>query len=187
MNGESIGFLVSDDEVRFVTFDKEANKWTTHLARDSELKGPASKVFLDPKFLKRALDAGATEVCMAEEFDPILFRGKGQLVVMPLRVTGPAIPGNKPEPQQKEPRKPVVPPQPKPMQSNTPNQNKATPSELALESLKTLKVQLRESIGHVDNTMRHLREAQAHQRATQKDIKTIRGTLQSLKKVAFPN
>lgn len=187
IKGDSIGFLSKPDEVRFVTFDKEANKWITLLAKDSSLKGPESRVFIDPKFLKRALDAGVHEVCMADEFDPILLREKGVLVVMPLRVSGPALPGKDPKPKQKEPPKPATPPQPKPMQSNTPNQNKSTPSELALESLKTLKTQLRESIGLVDQAMRNLRDAQANQRATQKDIKTIRGTLQSLKKVAFPN
>ncbi|MDB4759258.1 DNA polymerase III subunit beta [Akkermansiaceae bacterium] len=186
MKGESIGFLSKPDEVRFVTFDKEANKWNTHQAKDSTCQGNC-QVFIDPKFLKRALDTEVHEACMAEELDPILFRGKGQLIVMPLRVTGPPIPDKDPKPKQKEPPKPVAPPQPKPMQSNTPNQNKSTPSELALESLKTLKTQLRESIGLVDQAMRNLRDAQANQRATQKDIKTIRGTLQSLKKVAFPN
>ena len=140
MKGDSIGFLSTPDEVRFVTFDKEANKWITHLARDSRLKGPASKVFLDPKFLKRALDAGAIEACMADEFDPILFRGKGQLVVMPLRVTGPAIPDSEPKPK---PPKPEAPPPPKPMQKAEQTPNKVTPAQAALESLRTLKGQLR--------------------------------------------
>jgi hypothetical protein len=187
MKGESIGFLSKPDEVRFVTFDKEANKWITRPAKDSSLKGPPSRVFVDPKFLKRALDAGVHEVCMADESDPVLFRGQGQLVVMPLRVNGPAFPGCEPKPKQQQPQKPMAPLPPKPMQRTEPTPSQTTPAQAVLESLRTLKGQLRESIGLVDESLRHLREMQVDHRATQKDIKTIRGTLQSLKKVAFSN
>jgi|GEM_PF-6185917 len=188
LKGDSIGFLSNADEVRFVTFDKEANKWITHLTKDSSLKGPPSRVFLDPKFLARALDADLTEVCMADECDAILFRGKGQLVVMPRRVAGPAIPGQETEARQQEPKNPVAPAPPKPMENNTPNPNPTTPAhDAALESLRTLKGQLRESIGLVDESLRHLREMQVDHRATKKDMNTIRGTLQSLKNVAFAN
>ena len=197
MNGDSIGFLSKPDEVRFVTFDKEAQKWTANIAKDSSLKGPPSRVFIDPKFLKRALDAGVTETCMAAESDPVLFRGQGQFVVMPLRVSGPAIPDRKPEPQREpEPqqlKKPqqtqklVAPTPPKSMQTTPPNPNPITPAQAALESLRTLKGQLRESIGLVETAVRQLKDVQADHRATKKDMKTIRGTLQSLKKVAFAN
>lgn len=188
MNGDSIGFLSKPDEVCFVTFDNEANKWISRPAKDSSLKGSPSRVFVDPKYLKRALDAGVTEACMADESDPILFRGKGQLVVMPLRVSGPAIPGSEPKPkQQQQPQKPVASPPPKPMQRTEPTPSQSTPAQAALESLRTLKGQLRESIGLVDIAVRQLKDVQANHRATQKDIKTIRGTLQSLKKVAFSN
>ena len=183
LKGESIGFRSKVGEVSFVSYDKEANKWNNHRAKDSTCQANC-QVFIDPKFLKRALDAGATEACMAEELDPILFRGTGEFVVMPLRVSGPPIPDSQPKPK---PPRPAAPPQPKPMQKAEAKPNKATPAQAALESLRTLKGQLRESIGLVDTTMRHLRDAQADHRATTKDIKTIRGTLQSLKKVAFPN
>lgn len=181
---DTIGFHVTSEETRFPNYDKKSDQWRTQLARDSRSKGPPTTVYLDPKFLKRALDAGVNEACLASELDPILFRGKGQLVVMPLRVTGPAIPGRKPKQATQKP--PARSPS-KSMSNTTQNKNNNNPAEAALESLKALKAQLRGSIGLVDHTMRHLREAQADHRATTKDIKTIRGTLQSLKKVAFPN
>ncbi len=172
--GESIGFRSKAGEVSFVSYDKEANKWNIHQAKDSTCKGNC-QVFMDPKFLKRALDIEVHEACIADELDPILFRGKGQLVIMPLRVSGPKLPDQKPQ-QQK----------PKPMPRTETNPT-TTPAQAALESLRTLKGQMRESIGLVDTAIRQLRDVQADHRATQKDIKTIRGTLQSLKNVAFPN
>lgn len=181
---DTVGFHVTSEEIRFPSYDKKSNQWRQALARDSRSKGPSTTVYLDPKFLERALNAGVKEACLGGELDPILFRGKGQLVVMPLRISGPTIPGRKPKPPT---QKPPAPSPSKPMSNNTQKANSNTPADAALESLKALKTQLRGSIGLVDQTMRHLRDAQADHRATTKDIKTIRGTLQSLKKVAFPN
>jgi hypothetical protein len=181
--GDKIGFNVTAQELRFLSHDPKADRWSQHLARDSRSQGPATTVYLDPRFLGRALRAGAEDVYLAGEYDPILFRGKGELVVMPLRVGGPALPvaETKPPTQDQTATAP-----PKTMEKKPHNPHQDPPGELALETLKTLKGQLRESAGLVDQALRHLREAQARQRATQKDIKTIRGTLQSLKKVAFP-
>lgn len=182
LKGESIGFLSNAGEVSFVSHDKETSKWNTHRAKDSTCQG-SCRVFIDPKFLKRALDVEVHEALLADEIDPILFRGKGQLVVMPLRVSGPEIPEPKPKPQPQK-TKASSPHKTMPI---TEHQTPVTPAQVALESLRTLKGQLRESIGLVDTAIRQLRDVQADHRATQKDIKTIRGTLRSLKNIAFPN
>jgi hypothetical protein len=186
INGEACAFLCRDGRVAFASQQKDNGQWRLLESRDSRCKGPGCRVALDPKFLRRALEVEPGEVCLGEETDPLIFRGKGRLVVMPLRISGPDFLDLPPKPNPNPPPKPAPVPS-KTMQKNKPNPSDIPPAEHALETLKTLKGQLRESIGLVDQTLRHLREAQANQRATQKDIKTIRGTLQSLRKVAFDN
>ena len=176
LKGDTVGFLVKPDGVRFAIYDKAADEWNLIPPRDTTHKGTASRVFMKPEYLKRALDAGSTQAVIGHEFDPVLFTGPGQLVVMPLRISGTSIPGRKTKPTQP---------------GKTMNQNQATPptspAQAAFESLRTLKAGLRENIGTVDTAMRQLKEMQADHRATQKDMKSIRGTLKSLKNMAFPN
>ena len=184
INGEACAFLCHEGRVAFASQQKDSGQWSILKSRDSRGKGPGCRVSLNPTFLRRALEVEPREVCLGEETDPVIFRGKGRLVVMPLRISGPGLPD---QPPKTKPKPKPAPAPSKTMQKNKPNPSDIPPAEHALETLKTLKGQLRESIGLVDQTLRHLREAQANQRATQKDIKTIRGTLQSLRKVAFDN
>jgi hypothetical protein len=59
----TIGLEVAAVEPRFLLCDKDTQKWASLVAKDSESKGPPTTVHLDSKFFKRALDAGAKEIC----------------------------------------------------------------------------------------------------------------------------
>jgi hypothetical protein len=186
LTGNSIALRARDGFVSFLHLSDDGKQWHQHRATGSIVKGPDACIVLAREFLNRALDAGLREVCIGAEHDPCLFKGQGDMIVMPLRISGPPLPGDKPKPHKPIETRPAQKPTSKSMKSN-PTPPQPTPLEIVQESLRTLKGQLRESIGHVDTALRQLRDAQADQRATQKDIKTIRGTLQSLKKVGFPN
>lgn len=184
LTGESIGLVSNDNRITFVSHEKENGKWIHHPTRTSMGSGPDCWIFLNPKFVSRAINAGLVQAHVGDSCDPCLFIGQDRaLVVMPMRVSG--FPESPPKPK-KQP-KAITPVKLKPMRTNTAPPSNNTPSQAALESLRTLKGQLRENIGLVETAIRQFKEAEANQRATQKDLKTIRGTLKSLKSVAFPN
>jgi len=94
ISGDTVGISYQENEVSFLSHEGESKRWTRHPTRHSKCTGPACQIFVDPKLMRRALDAGVIDLRIGEPCEPMSLRttSGGEMVIMPMRVSGPEIP-----------------------------------------------------------------------------------------------
>ena len=147
-------------------------------------------ISIDRKYLAKAFAFGFEEMQVTDEMSPARFAdGQGrQMIVMPLRMTAdlppaksspttpPAIkrkPARKPEPTMPRTNQTKKPPEP-PTES---------PIDDALLDLAKVKDTLREAATGLQSAAAKLKRAKQEHRSTDKEIRSVRSTLESLRKV----
>ena len=195
---------------RPITLRKEGNTVVMHW-RNAASKMPRSQplpatksvgkgftIQLNQPYLAKALSFGLGHAQLGDELEPMLFTGEGgrQMVAMPLRITHrtappPYTPGKqtptptKPQPAPMPPKaskKPTPNTPPRPMRPAT-TETPACPIDGALAEIATLKDKLRTAAADLQRVTAHLKQAKQHQRTSQREVRSVRNTLESLRKV----
>ena len=153
----------------------------------AQVEGPPVRVFLDRKYLRKALAFGLGELALASDIDPVLFTAPGRkLVVMPMRIGDAEVREGNPRKQSEthNERKEM------PMDTNNGQSNGSKPPvqelpalEAALMQAQRLREQLKELAGDAGNLVTLLRNAERERKAGEREIRSARSTLERLKAV----
>lgn len=147
-------------------------------------------ISIDRKFLAKAFRFGFEEMQVTDEMSPARFSdGEGrQMIVMPQRMTGGALPetprSGTPQASRRQPKRKPTPKMPKKNQSRKPPTPQAeSPIDDALLDLAKVKDTLREAATGLNSAAAKLKRAKQEHRSTDKEIRSVRSTLESLRKV----
>ena len=165
----------------------ESEKWTDLQIEGATVTGNPVLVYLNRNFLTKALSFGLTEIEIIDPLTPLRFVNDGrQMVIMPMRGdAAPAATSNKvPSGSEKTERSTM------PRTNNTNGQTSAAPSngnktalETALEKIETVKSLCRESIQGLNSLGDSLKQIQRDQKSSEREVQTVRSTLEKLQHV----
>ena len=130
-----------------------------------------------------------------ETFSPVRCADQAgrQLVIMPLRLDGVTPPPAPNQPQPSSPPQKAA--EASPTHNNMQNGNKSsqpatssrdpgkTAIETAVEQIDVAKASIGTALGSLNGVVKTLRQAQREQRGTEKEIQSVRSTLQTLQRV----
>ncbi len=170
--------------------------------------GARFTVQLNQAHLAKALAFGLGHIGLGGDCDPVLFKGDGgrQLVAMPLRITRSTAPP--PHTPTKPARRRLAPPPPQPKKPDPmpdrrqpkperPSKTDPTargaprpgdpapvcPIDAALAEIAAMRDTLRSASGDLGRVAAHLKQAKQQRRASQREVRSVRGALESLRKV----
>jgi DNA polymerase III sliding clamp (beta) subunit (PCNA family) len=159
-----------------------------------EAKGGPVTICLNRNYLIKALRFGLTEIQIADELSPIRCSDESgrHMIIMPIRLDG--VTSNPPT----QPSSPVS----KDAQSSATNKNemqqtnrsngeavtlnrgnKKSSLETVVEQIDALKSSIKASAAALHEVITSLKQAQREQRGTEKEIQSVRSTLQNLQRV----
>jgi hypothetical protein len=188
--------LKLDRQGKLVLFGRAAgtDKPTEVAVTAVEVTGKPVTVLLNRLYLAKALRFGLTEIQIQDALSPVRCTDESgrQLIIMPIRLDGvtpqpaPAQPGS---PAQKTAQ--ASPTSGNNMQNENKNGQPATSSrdpnktaiETAVEQLEAAKASIGTALTSLNGVVRTLRQAQREQRGTEKEIQSVRSTLQTLQRV----
>lgn len=203
----TIGLEWSQSQFRLLGKDTPEEPWLRVPVPDVTGKGPEVTIFLDRRYLIKALEFGLNSISLTDPIAPLRFHSQGkQMIVMPLR---PDADHNQPyTTQQRVPVTAITAPpaaaQPKPtppMQPQTPLQESTPPAgtngsfnttnkletkpalEAALVQVENIKTSFREGINNLTKLGDSIRHAMREQKASEKEVHSVRQTLRSLQGV----
>ncbi len=205
----TIGIEVAGHCFRLLGKSKPELPWTKIEIKEAATTGDAVTVFLDKRFLLKALRFGLTRIEIIDAMSPLKFsQGGRQMIVMPIRdnpvsasskpesptpATPAAVPVNPPPPiaKQPEPNKPMPPtnghqhPIATNGVTNVPSKDsEAKPAlETALVQIESIKTAFRETISALTKLGDSIRQALREQKSGDKDLQNVRQTLRSLQSV----
>lgn len=209
----TIGLDVADNAFRLLGRSRPELPWTKIDIQEAGANGPDATIFLDRRTLLKALRFGLTRIEIIDSMSPLRFSLAGrQMIIMPLRMNGDTNAATTPPPAETALTPNTNPPPqaeqrtPPPMQTNTPplGQNRtagangsSTPSaqtttskeeaksslEAALVQIEAIKTGFRETINGLTKLGDHIRQSMREQKASEKEIQTVRQTLRSLQGV----
>ena len=159
-----------------------------------EAKGDPVTICLNRNYLIKALKIGLTEIQIADSLSPIRCSDQSgrQMIIMPIRLDGVT------------PNSPTQPSSPAPIQAQSSTtqenemqntqrsngeavtrtrENKRTSLETAVEQIEAVKSAIKASAGSLQEVISSLKQAQREQRGTEKEIQSVRSTLQNLQRV----
>jgi DNA polymerase III sliding clamp (beta) subunit (PCNA family) len=207
---QTIGLEWKDGSLMLLGKDKPEDEWMRVQVLDFKGEGSELTIYLDRRYLIKALGLGLNIINLIDPMSPLRFNNGGKtLIVMPLRcVAAPAPAINTPpavsaatnpnSPQQAE-----QPQEPQTMQTQTNGQShpigangSANPThhapskdesksalETALVQIESIKTGFRETINGLTKLGDSIRSAMREQKASEKEVHTVRQTLRSLQGV----
>jgi len=201
----AIGLEWKDGKLALLGRSPGAEDWTCIELSGAKCRGQDVRIFLNRNLLTKALQFGLTTVETIDEMSPLRFSREGrQMIIMPTRRDFTPVPPPPPAPvdpateTQTEPTAPP-PPEPnerKPMPEKTNAKNDAaTPPtmttnvvekpalETALAQLEVVRGDFRNAVAGLNKLGDLLRQVQRENKASEKDIQSVRQTLRSLQTV----
>jgi DNA polymerase III sliding clamp (beta) subunit (PCNA family) len=187
--------LKLDQQGKLILFSRTSgtNKPTEVAFGAVEVTGKPVTVLLNRNYLLKALRFGLNEIQIQDALSPVRCKDESgrQLIIMPIRLDGVT-----PQPA---PTQPSSPPQKaaqaSPTHNNMQNENKngqpatsprdpnKTAIETAVEQIDAAKSSIGTALGSLNGVVKTLRQAQREQRGTEKEIQSVRLTLQTLQRV----
>ncbi|MEQ1858452.1 MAG: DNA polymerase III subunit beta [Chthoniobacteraceae bacterium] len=201
----TLGFEIKGKQVNLLCkADKEA-KWTPVELKDVKTTGKDTTVYLNRIYVMKALSFGLNQLDITDPRSPVRFsHEKRQMIVMPIRVDAdspaspaPPTPVAKAEPPQpaappqaaQEERKPtIMPRQPTPAASNgngngNGHQAEKPALEIAVEQVEAVKASIKSAVGGLNDLLDTLKQVQREQKTTDKEVQSVRSTLEKLQSV----
>jgi DNA polymerase III sliding clamp (beta) subunit (PCNA family) len=185
-----------DPQHRVILFGRAdgTDKFTEAGFIAAEAKGDPVTICLNRNYLIKALRIGLTEIQIADSLSPIRCSDQSgrQMIIMPIRLDG--VP----------PNSPTQPSSPAPIQTQSSTtqekemqntqrsngdavtrtrENKRTSLETAVEQIEAVRNAIKASAGSLQEVISSLKQAQREQRGTEKEIQSVRSTLQNLQRV----
>jgi DNA polymerase III sliding clamp (beta) subunit (PCNA family) len=203
----TIGLEWSQSQFRLLGKDTPEEPWLRVPVPDVTGEGPEVTIFLDRRYLIKALEFGLNSISLTDPIASLRFHSQGrQMIVMPLR---PDADQNQPYTTQQRAHVTAITapsaaaqPQPTPpMQTQTPIQESTPPAgtngsfnttnkldtkpalEAALVQVENLKTGFREGINNLTKLGDSIRHAMREQKASEKEVHSVRQTLRSLQGV----
>ncbi len=170
--------------------DSHAEPWLRVPVPDIKGEGPEMTIFLDRRFLIKALRYGLNTISLMDSRSPLRFHHKGrQLIVMPMRLdaANPTPPPSNPPPAA-APVPTALPPAPPPkpiMMTHPTNEGPtSTGTNSPIEEALDLTLQLRDTLNTGGNQLRELalklKHIQREQKTNSREFGALRSTLRSL-------
>lgn len=200
----TLGLEWKEGTLRLLGKENPEDEWIRVPVQDVKGDGPDITIFADRRYLIKALGFGLNVISLIDPMSPLRFNNGGKtLIVMPLRCTAapaPAVtaptPTNSPQPAEQ-------PQEPQTMQTQTNGQShpigangSADPThhapskdesksalETALVQIESIKTGFRETINGLTKLGDSIRSAMREQKASEKEVHTVRQTLRSLQGV----
>lgn len=206
---QTIGIEVEGNHFRLLGKSKAELPWTKIEIKEAAITGAAVTVFVDKRFLNKALRFGLTRIEIIDAMSPLRFsQGGRQMIVMPVRLDpasvsakpetpSPVVPAEvqtKPPPPAEQTSEPTQPmpstnghQQPAVTNGSTTVPSKDTEPKPALETalvqIESIKTAFRETITALTKLGDSIRQALREQKAGDKDLQNVRQTLRSLQSV----
>jgi len=201
----AVGIEIKAGYVRLLGKSQASEPWTQFDVGPAKITGRDVTIFLNRDFLTKALGFGLTRIEIIDELSPLRFVSGGrQMIVMPVRPDAVApVPAQSPEPPATNTNPPPVEAQQerKPMPQNntsahgstngTPSQaaSRSTPAteksalETALAQVELVRGDFRNAITGLNKLAEALKAAQREQKTADKDVQSVRNTLEKLQSV----
>jgi len=191
--------LKLDRRGKLVLFSRAAgtDKLTEVAFSSAEVTGKPVTVLLNRNYLAKALRFGLNEIEIQDALSPVRCTDQTgrQLVIMPIRMDG-VTPQQAPaQPQPSSPPQKTAQASPTSGNNNMQNESKngqpaassrdpnKTAIETAVEQIDAAKASIGTALTSLNGVVRTLRQAQREQRGTEKEIQSVRSTLQTLQRV----
>lgn len=205
--------LVAGNGLALRARGKDQSDWTTINVPDVSVAGKAVEVALNRTYLLQALRFGLNRIQARGLDPVIFSNGGKMMVVMPLRIQAPVEPAPAPklEPSQTENAPAALPsaPEAQPQTATTPmsatvtttaperghtranngangqeeNGESRSSFKAALEQIDRIKANLRDVLGNLSDAVTMLKAAEKEQRASAKEIQTVRAKLREIQSV----
>ena len=172
----------------------ETDKFTEAEFNAVEATGDPVTICLNRNYLVKGLRFGFTEIQIADSLSPIRCRDQSgrQMIIMPIRLDG--VTSNAPtQPSSPTPIQAQSSTTQKNEMQNThrsngeavtsTRENKRTSLETAVEQIEAVRSAIKASAGSLQEVISSLKQAQREQRGTEKEIQSVRSTLQNLQRV----
>ena len=162
-----------------------------------EVTGEPVTVLLNRNYLLKALRFGLTEIQIQDGLLPVRCTDESgrQVIIMPIRMDGVTPQPAPTQPQPSSPPQKTAQASPTSGDNNMQNGNKdgqpaasprdpnKTAIETAVEQIDAAKASIGTALGSLNGVVKTLRHAQREQRGTEKEIQSVRSTLQTLQRV----
>ncbi len=188
----TIGLEWKQGQLRLLSKATPQEPWLRVPVPNSTGEGPELTMFLDRRYLIKALQFGLNTISLSDELSPLRFHNKGkQMIVMPLRPEGTTAPAPAEEPQ------PAVTPATAPNLERTPMLHNTAPEastpsgddntpptiEDALQTVDALKDSFQNGITTLKDLSAKLKQIQREHKTNAKDLQQFRSTLRTLQSV----
>ena len=190
----SIGIKLGP-EGKLILFGRAAgtDKFTEAGFSAVEAKGDPVTICLNRSYLIKALRFGLTEIQIADSLSPIRCSDQSgrQMIIMPVRLDG-VTPNSPTQPSSPAPEAQSSTTQENEMQNThrsngeavtRTRENKRTSLETAVEQIEAVRNAIKASAASLHDVITSLKQAQREQRGTEKEIQSVRSTLQNLQRV----
>ena len=200
-----VGLVIDRKKMMLRARGANDSKWTELDVEGVTVKGAPVVVFLNREFLTKALKFGMNTIHLIDPLTPLKFSNGGkQMIVMPIRSTeppasspdaSPATPVNTQDATERNtmPKTTTATTNGGETTNGAPNGNgngehhddaPAKPAiEVALEKIETIKIAHRESIRGLNDLVDTLKQVQREQKSTDKEVQSVRITLEKLQQV----
>jgi DNA polymerase III sliding clamp (beta) subunit (PCNA family) len=162
-----------------------------------EVTGKPVTVLLNRNYLAKALRFGLNEIQIQDALSPVRCTDQSgrQLIIMPIRMDGVTPQPAPTQPQPSSPPQKTAQASPTSGNNNMQNENKdgqsaasprdsnKTAIETAVEQIDAAKSSIGTALTSLSGVVKTLRQAQREQRGTEKEIQSVRSTLETLQKV----
>ena len=184
---QTIGLEVKQGQFLLLGKDHTDEPWTRVPIQDAKVEGPEVTIFLNRRFIIKALDYGLHTISLMDPMAPLRFHTKGkQMIVMPLRSEGnsPTQPAPVNAAPPRVPR-PAAQPKQRPM-ITTPNSEGPPPNEgkNATEEAIDMTLAIRDKLNEGFNLLRELssklKVINRDQKTSAREFNSVRSTLRSI-------
>ena len=189
----TIGLDWNNGQFLLLGKDQPNEPWLRVPVPDIKGTGPEMTIFLNRRFLIKALQYGLNTISLISFVSPLRFHNKGrQMIVMPLRPDGSSTQPQahqKPNPVNLPPTRsipPPAPPTPKPMITNPTSEGPAPSNEQknAVEEAIDMTLLIRDKLNEGFNLLRDLsvklKTINRDQKTSAREMQSVRSTLRSL-------
>jgi hypothetical protein len=191
--------LKLDRQGKLVLFSRAGgtNEPTEVAFSSAEVTGKPVTVLLNRNYLAKALRFGLNEIQIQDALSPVRCTDQSgrQLIIMPIRMDGVTPQPAPTQPQPSSPPQKTAQASPTSGNNNMQNENKdgqsaasprdsnKTAIETAVEQIDAAKSSIGTALTSLSGVVKTLRQAQREQRGTEKEIQSVRSTLETLQKV----
>jgi len=189
-----IRLAITPGGVKLGVRNRETDSFSEYPIPGVVVTGNPVQITLNREYLEKALRMGLSELIITDNLVPVICRNGGrQMIIAPLRPEAepeqpqPAVESNPSDSQQNPP---TTEPETHAMTENTSTTTKTAkqPSsamQQLFEQVESVKTSLKDVLRQLGDTANLLKAAEKENRATEKEIDTVRATLRSLQKVSI--